>query len=165
MIQRFGSAANPNIRLHCLVLDGMYRCGADGEPVFIEAGALSDGQIHAVLQTVITRRMKRLMRQGVLVQELGETWLAEIDIDGFSLHAAVRCEAHEHQRLEHLCRYLTRPALSDERLQLDAVGQVVPQGPAGEEPAHEEAVVEGRAAGGAGPADATSRRLSRIDGG
>ncbi|MFT4101733.1 MAG: transposase [Burkholderiaceae bacterium] len=42
------------------------------------------------------------------------------DIDGFSLHGAVRCEAHERQRLEHLCRHLTRPALSDERLKLAA---------------------------------------------
>jgi hypothetical protein len=27
LIQRFGSAANLNIHLHCLVLDGVYRCG------------------------------------------------------------------------------------------------------------------------------------------
>lgn len=50
MIQHFGSAANLNIYLHCLVLDEMYRCGADGEPVFIEAGAPGDEQVHAVLQ-------------------------------------------------------------------------------------------------------------------
>jgi hypothetical protein len=47
------------------------------------------------------------------------------EIDGFSLHAAVRCEAHERKRLERLCRYVGRPALSQERLQLDAAGQVV----------------------------------------
>jgi hypothetical protein len=46
------------------------------------------------------------------------------DIDGFSLHAAVRVEAHERKRLEQLCRYITRPALSDERVQLNAAGQV-----------------------------------------
>ena len=120
-----------------------------------------------MLQTLITGLMKRLTEQGVLVQDLDETWLAEADgdseeartlrplqavalmyriafgphaghkvvtlrgalpreaavrqrlcadIDGFSLHAAVRCEAHERKRLEPLCRYLTRPALSDERL-------------------------------------------------
>ena len=51
VIQRFGSAANLNIHLHCLVLDGVYRCGADGEAVSIEAGAPCDEQIHAVLQT------------------------------------------------------------------------------------------------------------------
>ena len=46
------------------------------------------------------------------------------DIDGFSLHAEVRVEAHDRKRLEQLCRYITRPALSDERIQLNAVGQV-----------------------------------------
>jgi hypothetical protein len=46
------------------------------------------------------------------------------DIDGFSLHAAVRVDAHDRRRLEQLCRYITRPALSDERVQLNAAGQV-----------------------------------------
>lgn len=46
------------------------------------------------------------------------------DIDGFSLHAAVRVEAHDRRRQEQLCRYITRPALSDERIQLNAAGQV-----------------------------------------
>jgi hypothetical protein len=32
LIQRFGAAANLNIQLHCLVLDGVYRRGADGAP-------------------------------------------------------------------------------------------------------------------------------------
>ena len=36
LIQRFGSAANLNIHLHCLVLDGVYR-RTDGEPVFVTA--------------------------------------------------------------------------------------------------------------------------------
>ena len=46
------------------------------------------------------------------------------DIEGFSLHAAVRVEAHERKRLEQLCRYITRPALADERVQLNDAGQV-----------------------------------------
>ena len=45
-------------------------------------------------------------------------------IDGFSLHAAVRVEAHDRKRLEQLCRHITRSALSDERMQLHAAGQV-----------------------------------------
>ena len=44
-------------------------------------------------------------------------------IHGFSLHAAVCIEAHECKRLERLCRTITRPALSDERLQVKAAGQ------------------------------------------
>ena len=36
LIQRFGSAANLNIHLHCLVLDGVCRRSSDGAPVFVE---------------------------------------------------------------------------------------------------------------------------------
>lgn len=45
------------------------------------------------------------------------------DTDGFSPHAAVRVKAHDRNRLEPLRRYITRPALSDERVQLNAAGQ------------------------------------------
>jgi hypothetical protein len=82
LIQRFGSAANLNIHLHCLVLDGVYRCGADGAPAFDEAGAPTDDELHALLQTVIARLMKMLTRRGVLVEDMGQTWLAEPDADG-----------------------------------------------------------------------------------
>ncbi len=39
----------------------------------------------------------------------------------------MRIEAHERkrlERLERLCRYITRPAFSDERIEVDAAGQV-----------------------------------------
>ncbi len=36
----------------------------------------------------------------------------------------MRVEARDRKRLEQLCRYITRPALSDERVQLNAAGQV-----------------------------------------
>ena len=175
LIQRFGSAANLNIHLHCLVLDGVYRYGADGAASFVEVAAPTEDELHALLQTIITRLMKMLTRRGVLVEDMGQTYLAEpdadseeartlrtlqaaavtyriafgpragqkmltlrgamphedwarqplcADIDGFSLHAAVRVEAHDPKRLEQLCRYITRPALSDERVQLNAAGQV-----------------------------------------
>ncbi len=64
LIQRFGSAANLNIHLHCLVLDGVYRSGADGPPAFIEADAPTDNELHALLQTVIARLMQMLTRRG-----------------------------------------------------------------------------------------------------
>jgi hypothetical protein len=38
LIQRFGSAANLNIHLHCLVLDGVYQ-SHEGVPVFDEVAA------------------------------------------------------------------------------------------------------------------------------
>ncbi len=46
------------------------------------------------------------------------------DIDGCSLRASVRVEAHDRKRLEQVCRYITRPARSHERMQINAAGQV-----------------------------------------
>jgi hypothetical protein len=82
LIQRFGSAANLNIHLHCLVLDGVYRCGADGAPTFVEVSAPTDDELHVLLQTVIARLMKLLTRRGVLIEEMGQSYLAEPDDDG-----------------------------------------------------------------------------------
>jgi hypothetical protein len=45
------------------------------------------------------------------------------DSGGFSLHAAVRIEAHDRRRLERLSRYIARPALSDERIRVNAAGK------------------------------------------
>ena len=46
------------------------------------------------------------------------------DIVGFSLQAAVRVEAHGRKRLDQLCRCITCPARTDERLQFNAAGQL-----------------------------------------
>ena len=82
LIQRFGSAANLNVQLHCLVLDGVYRCGADGVPQFVEVGSPTDDELQALLQAIIARLMKLITRPRVLVQDLGQTWLAEPHADG-----------------------------------------------------------------------------------
>jgi hypothetical protein len=41
--------------------------------------------------------------------------------------AAVRCGAHQRKELERLCRYITRPAIANERLKRNPAGQVVLQ--------------------------------------
>ena len=43
---------------------------------------------------------------------------------GFSLHAGVMAEAHQRDKLERLCRYISRPAVSEKRLALTANGRV-----------------------------------------
>jgi hypothetical protein len=157
LIQLFGSAANLNIHLHCLVLDGVYRRGSDGVLEFVEVPAPTDEALQAVLHKIITRTMKLLTRRGALVEEEGSAYVADndgdsdearllrplqaaactysiafgpragqkvltvqgvmprdadfmqqlcADIDGFSLHAAVRCGADDRQALEQLCRYI-----------------------------------------------------------
>ena len=64
------------------MLDGVYRCGGDGAAVFVEADAPSDDELHALRHTVITRLMKMLTRRGVLIEEMGQTWLADPNADG-----------------------------------------------------------------------------------
>jgi len=80
LIQRFGSAANLNIHLHCLVLDGVYR-RTDGEPVFVQADSPTDEDLQALLQRIITRLMKLLTRRSVLVEEEeeGSSYLIETE--------------------------------------------------------------------------------------
>jgi len=173
LIQRFGSAANLNIHLHCLVLDGEYRSSA-GAPVFHEARAPSPAELEALLNRIIQRIVKLLTRTGYLIEEPGMRYLAQAESDraltplqaasctyrialgphagqkvlvlqtvpsraadsqqpgcvsahGFSLYAAVRCGAHQRKELERLCRYITRPAIANERLQRSPAGQVVLQ--------------------------------------
>ena len=43
---------------------------------------------------------------------------------GFSLHAGVAAKAREREKLERLCRYIARPAVSEKRLSLTAQGKV-----------------------------------------
>jgi putative transposase len=50
-----------------------------------------------------------------------------VNAHGFSLHAGVRCGAHQRKELERLCRYITRPAIANERLKRNPAGQVVLQ--------------------------------------
>jgi hypothetical protein len=45
-------------------------------------------------------------------------------VAGFSLHAGVAAKAHERKKLERLCRYITRPAVSEKRLSLTEHGKV-----------------------------------------
>jgi len=45
-------------------------------------------------------------------------------VSGFSLHAGVSAEANEGQKLERLCRYIARPAISERRLSLSPQGKV-----------------------------------------
>ena len=48
-----------------------------------------------------------------------------VNEQGFSLHAEVRLAINQRHKLDHLCRYITRPALANERLALNRAGQVV----------------------------------------
>jgi hypothetical protein len=66
-----------------------------------------------------------LTLQDALPRETGFNQALSAEIQGFSLHAAVRLPADDRQALEKLCRYITRRALANERVQCNAAGQLV----------------------------------------
>ena len=51
-------------------------------------------------------------------------WCATPSAGGFSLHAGVAAQAYQRDRLERLCRYVTRPAVAEPRLSLTAGGRI-----------------------------------------
>ena len=61
LIQRLGLAANLNIHLHCLVLDGVYR-RTEGDPVFDAARAPAGDALAGLLGKSIARLMKQHTR-------------------------------------------------------------------------------------------------------
>jgi hypothetical protein len=74
-------------------------------------------------------------RKGGYVRRLGALDFTELrperkgplcaQVAGFSLHAAVYCKPWQRNKLEMLCRYITRPAVAEERLELQASGDII----------------------------------------
>ena len=89
LIQRFGSAANLNIHLHYLVLDGPYR-RTEGVPVFQQARAPTRDELQGLRDKSIARLLTMLTRQGYLIEEEGVRYIADSDADNplASLQAA-----------------------------------------------------------------------------
>jgi hypothetical protein len=126
----------------------VYRCGADGVPVFVQAGAPTDDELHALLHTVIARLMKMLTRRGVLIEEMGQTWLAEPDADGdeartlrpLQVAAITYCIAfgpRAGHKVLTLRGAMAREGMARELLcsDIDGFSRVVPQGPPKDEQA------------------------------
>jgi len=68
-----------------------------------------------------------LSLQSLPSQAMPSTPELRVNAHGFSLHAAVRWRADQRKELEQLCRYITRPAIANERLKRNRAGQVVLQ--------------------------------------
>jgi hypothetical protein len=99
----------------------------DAESTCLSELALDDEPMDALLAHSITYRIAvgpRAGRKVFTLQSLpaGDegSGAAAGKVGGFSLHAGVAAPADEHSKLERLCRYISRPAVSEERLSLTA---------------------------------------------
>ncbi len=107
LIQRFGSAANLNIHLHCLMLDSVYLL-TDGAPVFQAVPGPTPEQLETLLTRIIKRVLRILTRKGALIDEAPETpYLSDTDRDPAlaPLQAAACAGAH---RCVSVCLLLAR---------------------------------------------------------
>ena len=103
----------------------------EDEPAFLSERAGGDDGLDALRMSSITYRIatgKHAGRKVTTLQTIpADNGSLEGDagkVGGFSLHAGVAAEAHEGQKLERLCRYIARPAISEKRLSLSPQGRV-----------------------------------------
>jgi len=148
LIQRFGSALNLNVHLHMLVLDGAYLVGTE-PPVFRRTPRPSEAELKTLVERLAERIGRALERQGVLARDAENSYL-ELDPEAggpmddllghsityrvavgpragqkvFSLQTVPVREDEPREKLERLTRYVSRPPVALERLDLTAQGQV-----------------------------------------
>jgi len=103
----------------------------DGETHYLATEAVDEGSMDQLIGHSITYRIAVGPQAGRKVFTLQTLPASEEPFDdpvgqvaGFSLHAGVAAKAHQRQKLERLCRYISRPAVSEQRLSLTPNGNV-----------------------------------------
>ena len=117
LIQRFGGALNLNIHFHMLFLDGVYMSGQDNRLRFRPVKAPTPAQLMRLVEQISYR-----VGRAIAPDETEESNAARAA--GFSLHAGIAARAEQRNKLERLCRYVTRPAVSTQRLSLTRQGDI-----------------------------------------
>jgi hypothetical protein len=74
LIQRFGSALNLNVHLHMIVLDGVYTLEGS-RPRFHRVNAPDQQHTDKLLNRIIARVMRRLVKDGLLMLDQEQPWL------------------------------------------------------------------------------------------
>ena len=80
LIQRFGSALNLNVHLHMIVLDGVYT-EHNGQARFHPVDAPPRETLEHLLDRLIKRTLRILLRDGVLTEDPEQPWLDLQDPD------------------------------------------------------------------------------------
>ena len=105
-----------------------------GQPYLTSEALGGDDEtpMHQLLGSSVTYRIavgpqqgRKVMTLQTLPDDGDEPFTTRVgNAAGFSLHAGVATRAHERDKLERLCRYITRPAVSTKRLSMTRNGQV-----------------------------------------
>ena len=103
----------------------------DAENSYLAGDAVEAGRLDQLLGYSITYRIAvgpQAGRKVFTLQTLpdcSESFVEPVGkVAGFSLHAGVAARADERKKLERLCRYIARPAVSEKRLSLLSNGKV-----------------------------------------
>lgn len=103
----------------------------EDDSAFLSDSVSGDDGMDGLRMSSITYRIatgKHAGRKVVTLQTLpgdqGPLESGAGQVGGFSLHAGVAAEAHESHKLEKLCRYIARPAISQKRLSISPQGRV-----------------------------------------
>lgn len=103
----------------------------DAENSYLAGDELDDGAMEQLLSSSVTYRIAVGPQQGRKVFTLQTLPGSDEPFDdgvgkvaGFSLHAGVSARADQREKLERLCRYMSRPAMSEKRLSLTPNGNV-----------------------------------------
>ena len=103
----------------------------DAENSYLAGDDLEAGPMEQLLGSSITYRIAVGPQRGRKVFTLQTLPACDESFDagvgkvaGFSLHAGVAARADQRQKLERLCRYISRPAISEKRLSLTPNGNV-----------------------------------------
>jgi len=107
----------------------------EAEAAVAEDGMTQEEFLPELQAASVQSRIALGERKGQRVRRLGRLEFSDFQpvlkgplcavTQGFSLHAAVYCKPGEREKLEKLCRYITRPAVAEDRLQLRPSGDIV----------------------------------------
>jgi len=117
------------VRRHGIELDGAFEDEQASDPLSLDSAALA-----AIRGASVIGRVATGPRAGQLIMRLGSDPTAEVVTtggprhahrEGFDLHANAAVPAGDRKRLEHLCRYVLRPPVAQDALELTPEGKVL----------------------------------------
>jgi hypothetical protein len=107
---------------------GLIERDADNTYLALDRDNVNEDQVHSIQYRIAIgpNKGKKIFTLQTLPPRYEEQSRSELvsNIGGFSLHAGVAISAYQRAKLENLCRYITRPPVSTERLTLTPQGNV-----------------------------------------